>query len=131
MAYTPAIPAVTVDSMLKTVLTESGFVADADASLAWTTNDKTFRYATLEATAAHATNVTNTISAKLQGSVDGNTWTDIVEMTALVDDSPTTTGYGTVVYAADFINKGFNRYRISVPTVGAGNTLAFVAKIWR
>ena len=130
MAYTPAIPSVSKDSMGKIVLTEEGFVADTDASLAWST-DTIYRYATLEATAAHATDVTNTIEAAIQGSVDGKTWTEVVSMVALVDDAPTTTGYGTVVYAADFIAKGFTQYRIYITTIGAGNTCAFVAKIWR
>lgn len=58
---------------------------------------------------------TDTVSIKIQGSVDGTIWEDVLEIT----DSSTT----ALTWASAFATKIFNYFKCVAPTIGAGNTI--------
>lgn len=89
------------------------------------------KYANLWATATHATEVTDTVSLKLQASVDGVNYDDLAEVTdADLPNAGTTTGYSDVIAATTFPTLAYRYFKMNCVTVGLGNTLAGFAKIW-
>lgn len=72
---------------------------------------------------SHATVVVDICSAKLFGSIDGITYTELAEITdADLANSGTTTGYSAVVQATAW-TLPYEYFKLITPTVGAGNTL--------
>jgi len=89
------------------------------------------QYASCYLSSSHATAVTDVVSMKLQGSVDGLNWDDLAEITdADVANGGTASEYSDVVSATAFPTIGYRYFRFNCVTVGSGNTLSPTAVLW-
>jgi len=137
------------DDVGRLVITAVGFDADAEndtfdladilpSSVAqgapWKAKDMmSFTDANLQLSATHATEVTDTVSFKVQGSIEGVTYADITGL-AITDvdaaDAGTTAGSATPVNATQWTSSFFRYYKFVCTTVGSGNTLTATLTLW-
>ena len=128
----------TINKFGQYYITQDGFDADGEVGESVdlfsiiSSRGSVPQYLSWYITATHATAVTDTISAIVQGSVDNVNWDTVGTEIADADaaNGGSAAEQSDVVSVTAFPTIGYRYFRTNVTTVGSGNTLTSHVLLW-